>query len=1082
MAPERLACDKAYSYSYTCDGSTVASWKATRYAAVCNAAVPAGLRSNLRLSSRVLFVVLLAAVVAVTRDSSTAFFLGIWRSRSILLGDPAGPAGAEVAEPPRYETTRGRASYSPQFPGEDVEAAPEWPPAPPLSAEAAAAAGAKFSRSTERRDGQFLPDIIVWAKGPLHDRLDALCAGYGVGALLSAASVATSTATEAQGDAETTSFTAGSSTADGVLPLPLELAFSANGSRSSSPRARLRRPLRVAVLWLPDPALPHSRLHHLLAPLPPLSALALETSGAAEGTSGQEGQRGQVGQPGQRGEGTGGEGAGGEGEGTPSGGDAATLLYQRPGWLDSTRYTPASVTLRIPQPASPTNNRQSSQLASSSTTSDPPRPLRLSLFLASSLAPLLPSLSSLDQSQLHTSLHRCYNLLQPSQPVQRLIAKENMTRVRQSTGVYLEPVSLSTSPSSPSASASASPSPSPSPQPTCASCPPSLLVNCTARRLMWFFLRAPHADATVAAFFPSQALAVARSFHANRQPHLLSATLRRAALCRPNPQWGEAAPPEVPPAALSVKESEKRWWVKQMVRRMLVAGEGEEEMQDARAQGSARGSGKGRPRRQSILCARLEAAELFALAQARGLIHAQHSPQADLVRAQARARGAVVVVRDVSVAPESEPMADDAEDSEQREEGMGTGRNDSVGEGGEGRGAGGEGGAGAREAASGERGRGSEGVEESAGKGWAVADGADGRVVTRRLSATDGPSDNGGGNGGAVGRGAAVGGDGMGSDAGGGDGGGGAEEWFEAERALCDAPAMKPITEHRVGQQLIVDGETTCHARFFFRLATVSRQTHRPFALSDLSHPSHLAPALSPWGALRLMLGAVVSFKEFARLVEEARRMDDLVAMDNHLTPQVRKQGDLCAGACASNEVWLWVSGVEEARRRDDLVANHLAPQVRNWEAWDVWVSEVEEARRSDDLVVTDNHLAPHVRERGSSWWCVAAVPRTFLCGLNHIKYDVVGRFEHMQQDVQAVLSTLSEPAMAEEERGGKVEDPFAAGKGVHFTNSSNRVFDMIQDKETYLRVKRIYAMDMHSTLNDLHYDPPADLAKKFEG
>ncbi|CAI5980672.1 unnamed protein product [Closterium sp. NIES-64] len=1004
------------------------------------------------MSSRVLFVVLLAAVVAVTRDSSTAFLLGIWRSRSVLLGDPAGPAGAEMAEPPRYETTRGRASYSQQFPGDDSEAAPEWPPpGPPLSAKAAAAADANVARSSERRDGQSLPDIVVWAKGPLHDRLDALCAGYSVGALLSAASVATSTATEAQGDAETASFTASASasTVDGVLPLPLQLAFSANDSRSSSPRAPLHRALRVAVLWLPEPALPHSRVHHLLAPLPPLSALAPESSGEAEGTGGQEGQRGQD----------------GEGEGAPSGRDAATVLYQRPGWLDSTRYTPASITLRIPQPASSTDDRQSSQQASSSsTTSHPSRPLRLSLFLASSLSPLLPSLSSLDQSQLHTSLHRCYSLLQPSQPVQRLIAKENMTRIRQSTGVYLEPVSLSTNPSSPSpspsasVSASASALPSASPRPTCASCPPSLLVNCTARRLMWFFLRAPHADATVAAFFPSQALAVARSFHANRQPHLLSTTLRRAALCRPNPQWGEAAPPEVPAAALSIKESEKRWWVKQMVRRMLVSGE-EAEGEDY-AHGNARGSGKGRPRRQSILCARLEAAELFALSQARGLIHAQHSPQADLVRAQARARGAVVVVRDVNVAPESEPMADDGE---QGEAAVGTGQSEGVEEGEEGRSAGGEGGVGEREAAGGEGGRGSE------GNAWAGGDGAGGRAATRRLSAMDGSSD--------------------------GEGGGAEEVWFEAERALCDAPAMKPITEHRVGQQLIVDeslgvfycavpkaactswkmwmrqqhhdpnaaDRSSVHRpyrshlpavwfgmsepeairavtrrdlvrfvfvrnpfsrlvsaymdkvvqgegigmririgwtmRFFFRLATVSRQTHRPFALSDLAHPSRLTPALSPWGALRLMLGAVVSFKEFARLVEEARRMDDLVAMDNHLAPQ------------------------------------------------------------------------------------------TSVCGLNHIKYDVVGRFEHMQQDVQQVLSALGKPAVAQEEqqgaeagRGRKVEDPFAAGKGVHFTNSSNRVFDMIQDKETYLRVKRVYAMDMHSTLNDLHYNPPADLAKKFEG
>ncbi|CAI5505856.1 unnamed protein product [Closterium sp. Naga37s-1] len=275
-------------------------------------------------------------------------------------------------------------------------------------------------------------------QGPLHKRLEAVCAGYALHHLLSS-------------------------------KLPAGVPETSTASSQQPPQ----RPLGLAVLWLPDRVMPHATLNHT---------------------------------------------------------------------LDS----------RIPQPISQEQLQQQQEKQSgtfSTSASHPlpsahrPRRLRVAFFLSASLPPMAATLADVEDSQLYTSLQRCYSLLQPSTGVQELIAKENMTRVQQSTAVYMEPVALYPL------------------SPLCTGCDPKFTVNCTARRLMWFFLGQPDGDATVAGFWPSQALAVAHTFHPSRQPHLLRATLRRSAICRPNPAWGEPLPPPIVPADPTPREIAERGWL-----------------------------------------------------------------------------------------------------------------------------------------------------------------------------------------------------------------------------------------------------------------------------------------------------------------------------------------------------------------------------------------------------------------------------------------------------------------------------------------------------------------------------------------
>ena len=93
------------------------------------------------------------------------------------------------------------------------------------------------------------------------------------------------------------------------------------------------------------------------------------------------------------------------------------------------------------------------------------------------------------------------------------------------------------------------------------------------------------------------------------------------------------------------------------------------------------------------------------------------------------------------------------------------------------------------------------------------------------------------------------------------------------------------------------------------------------------------------------------------------------------------------------------------------------------------------------------------------------------ICLLNSIKYDFIGRFENLSTDAHKIMNRLKAPPT----------NAFSLGEKVHPTNSSAKIVNLY-DKETYLRVKSMYKMDLDVELNDIHYTPPEALANAFGG
>ncbi|CAI5472574.1 unnamed protein product [Closterium sp. Yama58-4] len=739
------------------------------------------------------------------------------------------------------------------------------------------------------------PDVVIWAKGPLHKRLEAVCAGYALHHLLSS-----------------------------KLPTGVP-----NTSAVYFQQQTQQRPLRLALLWLPDRAMPHATLNHVLGPLPPPSALGAAQSGAQQGEHAQE---------------------------SPSfaadASDEALVLQHHPSWLNSPLYTYG----------------------------------------------------------LYTSLQRCYSLLQPSTAVQELIAKENMTRVQQSTAVYMEPVALSPL------------------SPLCTGCDPKFTVNCTARRLMWFFLGQPEGDATVAGFWPSQALAVAHTFHPSRQPHLLRATLRRSALCRPNPAWGEPLPPPIIPAEPTPREIAERGWLGKLGwfdRRLEISGGGGGTSGVRGAGGIGFGSGGGGGVEQGargvgawIECAQLEAAELFALSAARGLIHLQHSPQADLIRAQASARGRTPLVHDVLVAPESFPR---------RAGGAPTAAEGSSGEeGGEGNG---EGGA----SVSAERGV----FEVERGLCHAppmvpinkhrigkqlIVDDTVGMVycAVQKVGCTSW------------------------------------KVWIRQQHhhpnpnQLLDThlPATSNVTEvwYSLSEPDAIRAITrTDYTRFVF--------VRQPFTRIVSAYLNKHVAGGGPDG-----FGRQFWTRKFFGQLWALRALDGLRFRAS--------EGNSSAGGAEGGE------GVGTAGAPAAVAAAAEVGGRKKSSWWGVWKDKIE--MEMGRLLSFDEF----VRLLGDAWdedrrWFLDEhiAPQNILCGLDRIKYDYVGRFETMDADVKALMQRF----------GRDPGDAFDFGKKIHPTKSRDQMQHMFTNKETYDIVRRVYGMDMHAPLNNISYAPPEELWRIYE-
>ncbi|CAI5519543.1 unnamed protein product [Closterium sp. Naga37s-1] len=740
------------------------------------------------------------------------------------------------------------------------------------------------------------PDVVIWAKGPLHKRLEAVCAGYALHHLLSS-----------------------------KLPAGVP-----NTSAAYSQQQTQQRPLRLAVLWLPDRAMPHATLNHVLGPLPPPSALGAVQSGSQQGEHAQESP-----------------------SFPPDASDEALVLQHHPSWLNSPLYT-------------------------------------------------------YGDSQLYTSLQRCYSLLQPSTAVQELIAKENMTRVQQSTAVYMEPVALSPK------------------SPLCTGCDPKFTVNCTARRLMWFFLGQPDGDATVAGFWPSQALAVAQTFHPSRQPHLLRATLRRSALCRPNPAWGEPLPPPIVPAEPTPREIAERGWLGKLGwfdRRLEISGGGGGTSGVRGAGGIGFGSGGSEGAEQGargvgawIECAQLEAAELFALSAARGLIHLQHSPQADLIRAQASAKGRTPLVHDVLVAPESFPR---------RAGGAPTAAEGSSGEeGGEGSGEGGS---------SAERGV----FEVERGLCHAppmvpinkhrigkqlIVDDTVGMVycAVQKVGCTSW------------------------------------KVWIRQQHhhpnpnQLLDThlPATSNVTEvwYSLSEPDAIRAITrTDYTRFVF--------VRQPFTRIVSAYLNKHVAGGGPDG-----FGRQFWTRKFFGQLWALRALDGLRFRSS--------EGNSSAGGVEGGE------GVATAGAASAAAAEvGVGKKSSSW--WGVWKDKIE--MEMGRLLSFEEF----VRLLGDAWdedrrWFLDEhiAPQNILCGLDRIRYDYVGRFENMDADVKALMHRF----------GRDPGDAFDFGKKIHPTKSRDQLQQMFSNKETYDIVRRVYGMDMHAPFNNISYDPPEELSRIYEG
>ncbi|GJP47504.1 hypothetical protein CLOM_g6691 [Closterium sp. NIES-68] len=90
------------------------------------------------------------------------------------------------------------------------------------------------------------------------------------------------------------------------------------------------------------------------------------------------------------------------------------------------------------------------------------------------------------------------------------------------------------------------------------------------------------------------------------------------------------------------------------------------------------------------------------------------------------------------------------------------------------------------------------------------------------------------------------------------------------------------------------------------------------------------------------------------------------------------------------------------------------------------------------------------------------------------IRYDVVGRFESLQEDVQSVVARLNrsdvDPAQV-----------FKLGSQIHKTRAEQRM-RAAYDKETIEIVRQAYDADFHVPLNHIDYDIPDVLQDIAEG
>ncbi|CAI5519551.1 unnamed protein product [Closterium sp. Naga37s-1] len=97
--------------------------------------------------------------------------------------------------------------------------------------------------------------------------------------------------------------------------------------------------------------------------------------------------------------------------------------------------------------------------------------------------------------------------------------------------------------------------------------------------------------------------------------------------------------------------------------------------------------------------------------------------------------------------------------------------------------------------------------------------------------------------------------------------------------------------------------------------------------------------------------------------------------------------------------------------------------------------------------------------------------PQIDACRFDKIRFDFVGRFENLAEDVGVVLQRLN--------RTVGDSGAFNISKDAHPTNAGSKLLELY-DEQSYEEGSLLYSMDMDIPLNGIHFEPPPELMHKF--
>ncbi|GJP52459.1 hypothetical protein CLOM_g11571 [Closterium sp. NIES-68] len=115
-------------------------------------------------------------------------------------------------------------------------------------------------------------------------------------------------------------------------------------------------------------------------------------------------------------------------------------------------------------------------------------------------------------------------------------------------------------------------------------------------------------------------------------------------------------------------------------------------------------------------------------------------------------------------------------------------------------------------------------------------------------------------------------------------------------------------------------------------------------------------------------------------------------------------------------------------------------------------------------------YLLRSVEERLRSYMESHVQPQMDVCRFDAIKFDFIGRFENLDADVAEVLHRLNKT---------DASGAFSIGLNAHRTNAEDKLASLY-DERAFDDASHLYASDFNIPLNNIAYDVPEGLARKF--